>query len=156
MLKNSFLVVLRGLKRDRAYALINIGGLAVGIACFVLLGLYLRSELTYDQHFDKHDQIYRVVSEIDANGKVDRASISSMFLGGLLRDEYPDVIDSVRIQHIGNTRKLWTGGDTAIYWDSYVVGDEYIFDVFSQEIFYGDPATALVVPLSIAVSENLA
>ena len=117
MLKNSFLVVLRGLKRDRAYALINIGGLAVGIACFVLLGLYLRAELTYDQHFDKHRQIYRVVTEIDANGKVDRASISSMFLGGLLKDEYPDVIDSVRIQHIGNTRKLWTGGDTAIYWD---------------------------------------
>ena len=156
MLKNSFLVVLRGLKRDRAYALINIGGLAVGIACFVLLGLYLRSELTYDQHFDKHDQIYRVVSEIDANGKVDRASISSMFLGGLLRDEYPDVIDSVRIQHIGNTRKLWTGGDTAIYWDSYVVGDDNIFDVFSHEIIYGDPATALVDPLSIAVSETLA
>ena len=156
MLKNSFLVVLRGLRRDRAYALINIGGLATGIACFVLLGLYLRSELTYDQHFDKHDQIYRVVTEIDASGKVDRASISSMFLGGLLADEYPDVIDSVRIQHVGNTRKLWTGGDTAIYWDSYVVGDENIFDVFSHEIIYGDPATALVDPLSIAVSETLA
>ncbi len=156
MLNSSLLVVLRGLRRDRAYAFINIGGLAVGIACFVLLGLYLRSELTYDQHFDKHAQIYRVVTEIDANGKVDRAAISSMFLGDLLKDEYPDVIDFVRINYVGNTRKLWTNGDTAIYWDSYVAGDDNIFDVFSHEIIYGDPATALVDPLSIAVSETLA
>ncbi len=156
MLKNALLVVLRGLRRDRAYALINIGGLAVGMACFVLLGLYLRAELTYDQHFDKHPQIYRVVTELDTNGKVDRAAVSSWFLGGLLKDEYPDVIDSVRIQYMGNARKLWSSGDTAIYWDSYVLGDENIFDVFSHEIIYGDPATALVDPLSIAVSETLA
>jgi putative ABC transport system permease protein len=156
MLKNSLLMVLRGLKRDRGYALINIGGLAIGIGCFVLLGLYLRSELTYDQHFDKHEQIYRVVSEINANGKVDRSASSSWMLGDLLKKEYPEVLDAVRIQDIGNERQLLRNGDTAIYWDNAVLGDQNIFDVFSHEIIYGDPETALIDPLSIAVSETLA
>ena len=116
MLKNSFLVVLRGLRRDRVYALINIGGLAVGIACFVLLGLYLRSELTYDQHFENHDRIYRLAVELETNGKVDRLAVSSMFAGELLKQVYPEVIDFVRIQDIGNERQILRNGDKAFYW----------------------------------------
>ncbi len=156
MLKSSLLVVLRGLRRDRGYALINIVGLAIGIACFILLGLYLRSELTYDQHFDKHAQIHRLVSVIETNGKVNRAAMSSLAIGEMLKDEYPDVIEFVRIQNIGNERQIFRNGDTALYWDNAVLGEENIFDVFSHEIIYGDPATALADPLSIAVSETLA
>ena len=106
MLESSLLVVLRGLRRDRGYALINIVGLAVGIACFILLGLYLRSEFTYDQHFDKHAQIHRLVSVIDTNGKVNRAAQSSLVIGEMLKDEYPDVIEFVRIQNIGNDLRV--------------------------------------------------
>lgn len=156
MLKNSILVVLRGLRRDRGYALINITGLAVGIGCFIVLGLYLRSELTYDQHFEKHARLYRLDTELNTNGKINLAAQSSWFVGGLLKDEYPDVQDFVRIMEVGNERQLLRNGDTAYYWDNVVLGDQNIFDVFSHEIIYGDPDTALVDPLSIAISETLA
>ncbi len=52
----------RTLYREKRYALINIAGLALAIACTIILGLYLRSELTYDRHWEGHENIYRVVN----------------------------------------------------------------------------------------------
>ena len=88
MLKSSLLIVLRGLRRERVFALVNITGLVAGIACFLILALYLRSELTYDQHFENHDRIYRLAVELETNGKVDRVAVSSMFAGELLKQDY--------------------------------------------------------------------
>ena len=63
MFKNYILIALRRLTREKTYAAINIVGLALGIACCLILGLYLRSELTYDQHYRNHERIYRLVNE---------------------------------------------------------------------------------------------
>ena len=152
----NLMIVLRGLQRERAYALINIAGLAAGIACFLILALYLRSELTYDQHFEKHEQIYRLAVELETNGKVDRVAASSLFAGELLKQDYADVIDFARIQDVPGERQLLRNGDRSFYWDDVVVGDQNLFEMFSHEIIYGDPATALIDPLSIAVSETVA
>ena len=156
MLKTSLLIVLRQFQRDRAYALINIAGLVTGIACFLILALYLRSELTYDQHFENHDRIYRMAVELETNGKVDRLAISSRYAAELLKQDHADVIDFVRIEDLGNERQLLRNGDNAFYWDDVILGDQNLFEMFSHDIIYGDPATALVDPLSIAVSKSLA
>lgn len=156
MLKSSLLIVLRGLRRERVFALVNITGLVAGIACFLILALYLRSELTYDQHFENHDRIYRLAVELETNGKVARVAVSSMFAGELLKQDYADVIDFVRIQDIGNERQILRNGDKAFYWEEVVLGEQNLFEIFSHDIIYGDPATALIDPLSIAVSDSLA
>ena len=83
MLKSSLLSVLRAFQRDRGYVLINVAGLVTGIACFLIVALYLRSELTYDQHFDNHDRIFRLAVELETKGKVDRVAQSSLFAGEL-------------------------------------------------------------------------
>lgn len=62
MLASTLKLILRNLYRDRLYALINIAGLAIGFCCFLVIFLYLRSELTVDQHFDRHERIYRLTS----------------------------------------------------------------------------------------------
>ena len=58
-MRNYLLVLIRTLQREKLYAAINIAGLSLGVACCLLLGLFLWSELTYDRHFINHDHIYR-------------------------------------------------------------------------------------------------
>ena len=68
-MRNYLIVLFRNLRRERLYAAINIAGLALGIACCLILGLFLKSELTYDRHFTGYEHIYRVVNEFTTGGK---------------------------------------------------------------------------------------
>lgn len=157
MFKNYLIVTIRGLQRNLGYTLINLTGLAVGIACFVILALYLESELTYDQHYDQHKNIYRVTAELETNGKVDLTAITSREIGPLLKKDYPEVNDYVRFfpaSFVG--RLILRYEELSFYWDDIWLADENVFEIFSHEIIAGDPKTALRDPLSIALSESMA
>src|SRR4029077_11930777 len=80
-MRNYLVVLLRTLQREKLYAAINIGGLSLGIACALILGLFLRSELTYDAYHEHASQIYRVVNEFNINGKPDKFAVTSRMLG---------------------------------------------------------------------------
>src|SRR5437868_7130016 len=97
-MRNYFVVLLRTLEREKLYAAINIAGLALGIACAVILGLFLRSELTYDQHHLNHDRIHRVVVETGIVGSESRFAITSRILGPMLAADYPQIKGYVRFQ----------------------------------------------------------
>lgn len=156
MLNNTHLkIVLRKLYREKLYAAINIAGLSLGVACCIILGLYLRSELSYDQHNLNYKNIYRVADEFNVNGKVDDYAITSAVLGPMLKEEYPEIKDYVRLFHV-RVKFLFHYEDKAYYWDKVYVADDNIFKVFTHDIIYGDPGTALVGPTSIAVSETFA
>ena len=62
-------IALRTLARDKGYALINLAGLAIAVACCLILGIYLRIELTYDRSHESSDRIFRIVNQIEINGK---------------------------------------------------------------------------------------
>ena len=70
MFTSFFKITLRNLYREKLYALINISGLSLAIACCLIIGLYLRSELTYDRHHQRHTEIYRVVNEFNLHEAV--------------------------------------------------------------------------------------
>ena len=76
-MRNYLVVLLRMLRRERLYAAVNIAGLSLGLACALILGLFLRSELTYDRYNAHASQIYRVVNEFNINGKNDRFAVTS-------------------------------------------------------------------------------
>jgi putative ABC transport system permease protein len=154
MFGNAFKVTLRALYRDKLYALINVAGLALAIACCTILALYLRSELTYDRHNVQYERIYRVANEFNIAGKVDRFPATSQMLGPMLAEQFSEVQAFVRFQGAGE--RLMIHGDDAFYWRTGFVVDENVFDVFTHEILAGDPKTALVDPSSIAVSETFA
>lgn len=157
MFKTFILTTLRGIRRDFAYAVINIGGLSVGVSCFIILALFLESELTYDRHFENHENIYRVVTEIENDSRVDHHAITSRRMAPLLAQDNPDIRSFVRFSPASTSgRLLLRDGDTKFYWsDSWLV-DENMFEVFSHNILHGDPKTALEDPLSIAISETVA
>jgi putative ABC transport system permease protein len=148
-------IALRTLARDKTYAFLNIGGLALATACCLILGVYLRSELTYDHSHVNHERIFRVVNEFEINGKVQRFSTTSSVLGTMLKDDNADVLEFVRF-FSSNSQRLIQRGDVSLYWDDVYVADPSVFKVFTHKILYGDPKTALEGPRDVAVSRRLA
>ncbi len=130
---------LRHIYREKMYAAINIAGLAIAVACCLILGLWLRNELTYDQHNKKHKQIYRLVTELNTNGKIDKFIHTSQTVGKTLTNEYADVKDYVRF--LANRQLLLQYEGRSFYWDKTAYVSNNVFDVFDHEFIYGDPAT---------------
>jgi putative ABC transport system permease protein len=149
-------IALRTLARDKTYALINVAGLALAIACCLILGAYLRSELTYDHSHVNYKRIFRVVNEFEINGKLDRFAVTSAMLGPMLKEENADVEAFVRFQGGPGNRNFIQHGADGYYWSTTYVADPNVFDVFTHKILYGDPKTALQSPTSVAVSRTFA
>ncbi|HET8699549.1 MAG TPA: ABC transporter permease, partial [Gammaproteobacteria bacterium] len=149
-------IALRTLARDKGYALINLAGLAIAVACCLILGVYLRIELTYDQSHENYQRLFRIVNEREINGKPDRLVRTSQALGPMLKDEVPEVQDYVRFLGGGNSRNFLTHGTDGYYWRDTYVADTNVFKVFTHKILYGDPNTALDDPSSIAISHSVA
>jgi len=155
MIINYLKISIRKLQREKLYALINISGLAIAVACCVILGLYLRSELTYDRYQKNHDRIFRLEREFNVNGKISRYAIASPVMGPMLKEDYLEIQDYVRLRP--NLQSiLIRHGDDAYYWDRTYTADDNVFEFFTHDIIYGDPKTALVDPNSVAVSETFA
>ncbi|HZF32157.1 MAG TPA: ABC transporter permease, partial [Gammaproteobacteria bacterium] len=154
MFWNAFKSTLRALYRDKLYASINLTGLTLAVACCTVLGLYLRSELTYDRHHVLHERIYRVVNELTRNNGSVRLVLTSPMLGPMLSEENGDVRGYVRFRPMGEL--LVRSGDRAFYWNSAYLADRNVFEVFTHRILAGDPSTALAEPLSAAISRTAA
>ncbi|HEX5048863.1 MAG TPA: ABC transporter permease, partial [Gammaproteobacteria bacterium] len=148
-------IALRTLARDKAYAFLNIGGLALATACCLILGVYLRSELTYDHGHANHKRIFRVANEFEINGKLERFATTSAVLGPMLKDENAEVQEFVRF-FSSNTQRLIQRGGVSRYWDDVYVADPSVFKVFTHKILYGDAATALQAPRGVAISRRMA
>lgn len=157
MIRNYILTTIRSMRRDWVYAIINIGGLALGVACFIVLGLYLESELTYDRHVPNHENIYRVAVELENDQRRDHVAQTSRFMPPLLAEEYPEVRSYVRFFAASQSgRLILRKDDVQFYWSDAYLADPNVFTVFGHELIYGDPETALEDPLSIAISETVA
>ncbi len=152
MLRSWVLIARRTFVREKAYALINIVGLALAIASGIVLSVYIRSELTYDQHHVNNARIFRVVNEFTSSGKTDRFAASSMALGPLVLRQFPDLGTYVRFRPTGRT--VFRVGDTEIYWEDVLMADVNVFDVFTHRAIFGDLAAALQDPSAIAISES--
>ena len=154
MLKNYLAVALRSLLRDRLYALINVLGLALAIACGTVLTAYIESELTYDQHYADHERIYRILAEFTAGGKTDRYPLAPITLAPMFKRAYPDLIDYTRVS--SPKGQVFKSDDFERDWDDIMRVDANYFDLFSHEAVFGDLSNALPNQNSIAVSETFA
>lgn len=151
MLINFLKVTLRNLYREKMYALINISGLSIAIACCLIIGLWLRNEFTYDHHNVKYKQIFRII-HTDLLG--DSRNTPSV-LPPLLAGDYPEIKGFVRFAFLGQKEEPFIRhGDKVFQWKDIWYADNTVFDVFTHNIIYGDPKTALVDPTSVAVSES--
>ncbi len=156
MLKNYFKTAVRSLFRYKEYSLINILGLAIGMACVILILVFVRDELSYDQFHQNKQRIYRInfVATPPHTGAVERRAIGPFRLAQELRPDFPDFEHIIRFAPQGRTLVQYE--DKRFYEEALVYVEPDVFDVFSFELLEGDPQTVLSEPFSIVVTPQVA
>ena len=154
MLKNYLTIAVRNILRHKTYSFINIFGFTIGIASCLLILLYITHELSYDRFHEKSDRIYRIGGEIRVGTAEGKIAISPAPAAAGFRDEFPEVEDATRFFSPGEqvTRyqdKLFN--ETGLFY-----ADGNFFDVFDFELLQGDPATVLLEPNSVVVTQEAA
>ena len=155
LFKNYILITLRTFSREKVYAIINVLGLSIALACCMILVLYVRSELSYDRHYLNHDRIARVVQEIVSNGQSLSIAIASPAVGPLIARNYSHLGEYVRFDSLGDDTVVRVGS-AKHSWDSVYFVDNNVFDIFTHNAVYGDLQNALTDPTSIVISQSLA
>jgi len=154
MFKNYLISLYRNIIRNRFYSILNITGLAVGIAAAIFILLFVQDELSFDKYNVRRDRIYRIESDFTIGNKHDKFAIVPVPMGPALKIEFPEVESFVRLYGTGNA--LFRAGEKEYYEDYFYFSDSTIFDIFSHELITGDPKKALTEPNAIVLSEKMA
>jgi len=145
--------------KDKFFSILNILGLALGIAVSIILLLILQNDLTYDQYQARHNRIFRLGGHLQATGVEFRSARSARELGSILKDEFPEVQSVVRANGWGRTMVKYQpkGADEkAFYEENIVRTDSTYFQIFSHEFIEGDPNTCLHDLNSVVITESTA
>jgi putative ABC transport system permease protein len=168
MSTNYLKFTLRNLMRNKVYSFINIFGLALGIACCLLLSLYMWDEMSYDKHHKRASDLYRIITNFQSGSVVDRVGAASPAIAMAIKDEVPEVDAAVRILNPPGVKEYFTTGekektqslmrykDNLFYESEGFLADSTLFDVFTYELKEGYSKKALVLPNSVVLSEKLA
>ncbi len=155
MFRSYFTVAVRHLNRQKGYSFINVTSLALGIACCLLILIYIRDELSYDRFHDKADRIYRVIAEERQRDQVVRNADVLIPTAKLIQADFPEVEDMVRLVPPGNAWMV-KYGDEGFYERAFYLADASVFDVFDVPLVRGDPRTALRDNEKVVLSESIA
>ncbi|WP_369679113.1 ABC transporter permease [Siphonobacter sp. BAB-5385] len=154
MLRNYFLVAWRNLLRNRTFTLINVTGLALGLATCILIMLYVVDEWSYDRFHERADRIVRVVFK----GKTEGGSINEAHVmppvARTLQSSFPEVAEATRLRLAGSP--LISYGTKSLRESVMAFADSNIFRVFTLPLLKGDSKTALIKPSSLVISETVA
>jgi putative ABC transport system permease protein len=153
MFNNYLKIALRNIRRHKGFSFINIAGLAIGIACSVLVMIYVIDQLSYDRFHEKADRTYRIVSKglfID----FDINQIGTPYiLAKSLREEYGDAI---RVTQLASRSGIINIGNTNLLNERIIAADEDFLKVFSFQMLEGDPNSALAEPFTVILTESAA
>jgi len=153
LLWNYMKTATRKIRRQKGYSFINIAGLAVGIACCLLILSWVHFELSYDRFHTNAREIYRVISEFHSpGGEINYGLTSPAPLAAALKENYPEIINSARA--LSADWKI--GRERDHFVESVWFVDPAFLDIFAFNFIQGDPATALSDPNSVILAETLA
>lgn len=155
MLKNFFKVALRNIFRQKAYAFINISGLAIGICCCLLIVSYVLDELSYDNFHPETEQTFRIALDRKFPDNQFMYARSPVPMGPTVAREIPEVTAATRMF---NTFGSLTFQHEDRYFDerNVIAVDSNFFDFFGVKLLAGDPAKALNDPNSLIITEEMA
>ena len=148
MFKNYFKTAFRNLARNKVYSFINIAGLSLGLACAMLIMLYVKDEISFDRFHKNVNNIYRIVSQRKAN----KIPATGLLQGPRFTQNVPGIKSFVRVDNRYEDIKT----RAAIQSQSVLHVDSNFFSVFTFPLLSGNPATCLKEPHSIVLSEDAA
>lgn len=153
MYKNYLTVAWRNLRRQKGYALINVSGLALGMACCILILMLVRHEFSFDAFHEHADSVYRlVIQETRPDGSIDFRNLIFPHIGETMDEEFPAVQAYTNI--VKSTLDLKR--EDRIFPAQLMMADSAFFEVFTFPLLAGNPATALAAPNGIVVTERMA
>ncbi len=154
MFKNNLKAAFRAMRKQKAYSLINIAGLAVGMASCLLIFLYVSRETSYDQYHSGRDRIFRVAEEIKSATNTRTFAPAGFPLGPALKAEYPEVEASARIFPMSN--RLIEYGEKKFYESRVFFVDADLLNILDIPFLEGDAGTALTRPNTAVLTRDMA
>ena len=148
--KHYIKIAIRNIRYQKVYAIVNITGLAVGMAAFLLIVLFVRNEKRYDRFHEHFDRIYRIV--VGEPGDKDAHAGSPTPLGGLLEDKFSEVEQFVRLKNATGAIRY---KEKVFKENRIFMVDPSLFKVFTFPLLKGDPETALDEINSIILTESM-
>ncbi len=153
MFKNYLKVALRNIVRLKEYSFINILGLSIGMASFILIFLFVRYEMSYDSYHEKAERIYRVSKEDAVTGK--KSAITPNPMAPELAREIPEITHAVRINDV-HSKLLVSYQNRSFKEEHFILADPEVFQVFSFPLVKGDPDNVLGDKFSVVITEEMA
>ncbi len=154
MLKNYMKIALRNFLKHKGFSFINVFGLAVGIACCLLILLFVVDELSYDKYHEKADRIYRAGLYGFISGHEFHGVVTASPMAKTLVEEYPEVEAATRARNFGFP--VFRYDDKVFSEEQVFWVDPGFFDVFTVPFIQGDPKTALEKPETIVLTQSMA
>jgi len=155
MIFNYFKTAIRNIRRNRVHSIVNIAGLAVGMACTIIILLWVHYEFSFDRYHESAERIYRLVTEFHFGTLQGKYAVSNNAPGPTLARDYPEVEKAVRF-HL-----VW-GISTVSYKDRKFVqrgifyADNTVFDVFTLPLLRGNSDSALTAAYSVVITKDMA
>ncbi len=153
MIKNYFLIAIRNIKKHKAYSTINIVGLAIGMACSILILLWVQDELRFDKWHSKSERMGRVLVRVMTNGEPYEVAVNPAALGPNLQKDFPEMESVCRFKNWGEWLFLYKDGEF-IQANSGAI-DSTAFDIFDFKFLFGSKEKALTDPHSLVLTEDL-
>lgn len=154
MLRNFFKIAFRNFFKYKTNTFINIAGFSIGLASCILILLFVSYELSYDRFHEHADDIYRISVRGTVGGNEFNQAVTSPPMGHALMDDYPEVINFVRLQPSDNM--LIRNKEIIFIENNFLWADSSFFEVFSYNLLYGDASEVLDDPHTIVLTEKLA
>lgn len=155
MFQNYIKIAIRNLLRHKSFSFINLFGLSSGLACCLLIGLYIWNELSFDRYHEKADRIWRISRKFynkDGSQQLHLGHLAPPF-GPLLKTDFPDMEEVTRLLQTNTTVRI---GEQFFSEDQMFYAEPNVFNVFDIPLRSGNPAAALNEPYSVMLNETTA
>ena len=156
MISNYLKLAIRNLLRIKEYFVINVFGLAIGMACTILVMLNIRDELRYDNFHPNHDRLFRIYIHSNLDGLESKAAVTSQRFAFGFKEKVPDIEQACRLFKLDRDVTFTQPLEQVLSGKSLMFVDSTFFDLFGFKLLEGDPATCLNAPKSIVLSKTLA
>ena len=155
MIRNYFKTAWRNIVKQKAYSMINIVGLAIGLAACILILQYVSFELSYENFHEKKDRIYRVQQDRYDNGKLSTQWAAGAYAAGnMFKESIPEIEEYVKL--VRRSEAITEVNNEPLKIDKVFFASESFFNVFTYPLLSGNAATALSEPFTAAISETTA
>ena len=154
MITNYLKIALRNFRRHKGYSFINIAGFAMGMACCMLILIYVRQELSFDRYHENADRLYRVAIDIRTQTSNREFAPITPMAGPTLKADFPQVAQTARV--LTAQGRLVKRDEVFFYEDLFMYADPELFDVLTIPFIEGDPKSALAQPQSLVLTQRMA